>query len=91
MQAISLPALILEAISPKITNLIGTAAALLILGGWKMARDPVCGMDIDEETAPTSINYKGQMYYFCSQACKERFEEELGEFLEESPPKGYSH
>lgn len=56
-----------------------------------MARDPVCGMEVDEETAPASTEYKGQTYYFCSQACKEGFEEELGEFLEESPPKGYSH
>ncbi len=55
-----------------------------------MAHDPVCGIEVDEATAPASTEYKGQTYYFCSHNCKELFEEELEEFLED-PPKGYSH
>ena len=34
-----------------------------------MAKDLICGMDVDEETALRS-EYKGQTYYFCSPACK---------------------
>jgi YHS domain-containing protein len=56
-----------------------------------MAQDPVCGIEVDEATAPASIEYKRQTYYFCSEECKKQFEEEMGEYLEESPPKGYSH
>ncbi|MEE8209422.1 MAG: YHS domain-containing protein [bacterium] len=59
-------------------------------GGGVMAHDPVCGMEVDEATAPASTEYKGQTYYFCSHNCKELFKEELEEFLED-PPKGYSH
>ncbi|MDA2916907.1 YHS domain-containing protein [Nitrospinae bacterium AH_259_B05_G02_I21] len=55
-----------------------------------MARDPVCGMEVDEVTAPAETEYKGKTYYFCSKDCKEHFEEEVGRFLEEQP-KGYSH
>ena len=28
--------------------------------------DPVCGMDIEPETAAGTSEYKGQTYYFCS-------------------------
>jgi Cu+-exporting ATPase len=39
-----------------------------------MAKDLVCGMDVDEaQPAGTSI-YKGQTYYFCSQGCRKKFE-----------------
>jgi Cu+-exporting ATPase len=36
-------------------------------------KDPVCGMNIDPNTAAASEEYQGQRYYFCSQACHERF------------------
>ena len=39
-----------------------------------MARDPVCGMEVDVENAPASTEYNGQTYYFCSEECKEDFE-----------------
>jgi len=38
-----------------------------------MTTDPVCKMEVDEETAATSCSYEGQTYYFCSQTCKEQF------------------
>jgi Cu+-exporting ATPase len=39
-----------------------------------MAKDLVCGMDVDEaKPAGTSI-YKGKTYYFCSQGCQKKFE-----------------
>jgi len=35
--------------------------------------DPVCGMEIDPATAAASQEYEGKTYYFCSQACHQRF------------------
>ncbi len=39
-----------------------------------MAKDPVCGMQVDENSASATSNYKGLTYYFCSVSCKEQFE-----------------
>jgi YHS domain-containing protein len=40
-----------------------------------MAKDPVCGMDVDETTAKYKSEYMGKTYYFCCEFCKEKFEE----------------
>jgi Cu+-exporting ATPase len=37
--------------------------------------DPVCGMEIDPETAAASEEYESQTYYFCSESCHQRFME----------------
>ena len=37
------------------------------------AVDPVCGMPVRTAEAKTSA-YQGQVYYFCSQNCREKFE-----------------
>ena len=34
-----------------------------------MARDPVCGMYVDEERAAFTSEVNGKTYYFCSEAC----------------------
>jgi len=39
-----------------------------------MAKDPVCGMEIDEKKAVASLIYGGQTYYFCAHACKLAFD-----------------
>ena len=36
--------------------------------------DPVCGMQVQADTAAGHSNYNGQTYYFCSQADKETFD-----------------
>ena len=41
-----------------------------------MAKAPVCGMDVDEKTAPAKTEYKGKTYYFCALGCKVAFEKE---------------
>ena len=41
-----------------------------------MAKDPVCGMDVQPEQAAGQSEYKGQTYYFCCPSCKEPFEKE---------------
>lgn len=41
-----------------------------------IAKDPVCGMDVDEKTAAGTAVYKGKTYYFCNLSCKARFQKE---------------
>lgn len=55
-----------------------------------MAKDPVCGMDVDEKTAAGSSQYKGQTYYFCSPGCKQSFDRDPERFLGQ-PPMGGHH
>jgi YHS domain-containing protein len=44
------------------------------------AKDPVCGMEVDERKSPKSV-YKGKPYYFCSKACKMEFDGNPGKFV----------
>lgn len=37
------------------------------------ARDPICGMTVETETARYHANVDGQEVYFCSEACRKRF------------------
>ncbi|MBI3001759.1 MAG: YHS domain-containing protein [Deltaproteobacteria bacterium] len=41
-----------------------------------MAKDPVCGMDVDEKKAAATTVQEGKTYYFCSNSCKARFDKE---------------
>jgi YHS domain-containing protein len=41
-----------------------------------MAKDPVCGMEVDEHQAAGKSEYQGRTYHFCSPACQDRFEED---------------
>ncbi len=38
-----------------------------------MAKDPVCGMYVDEKTAQYKVTVRGTTYYFCSQTCMKEF------------------
>lgn len=40
-----------------------------------MAKDPVCGMQIEEADAVGSFEHEGTTYYFCSEDCKIAFDE----------------
>lgn len=54
-----------------------------------MAKDPVCGMEIDVELAEDlgaeTLEYDGTVYYFCSVFCREQFEEDPERYLEGGP------
>jgi len=41
-----------------------------------MAKDPVCGMYIDEKKAVAKAVYKDQKFYFCAEASKRAFEKD---------------
>ena len=51
----------------------------------KLARDPVCGMAVEEAAAPTA-DYRGRTYYFCSRGCRGEFLESPAKFVSEAPP-----
>jgi len=40
-----------------------------------MAKDPVCGMEVDEKKAKFSTVKNGKKYYFCSKNCYDKFNE----------------
>ena len=42
--------------------------------------DPVCGMEIEDSDAAGTSEREGRTYYFCSAACKERFDADPGSF-----------
>jgi len=48
-----------------------------------MAIDPVCKMDVDEDTAKFKTEHKGETYYFCAPGCKKAFEENPAEYVGE--------
>lgn len=54
-----------------------------------MAKDPVCGMDVDEKKAAGKSDYKGQVYYFCSSGCKQSFDKDPERFISKSPMSGH--
>jgi YHS domain-containing protein len=35
-----------------------------------MAKDSVCGMQVDEQQAAGTSEHQGETYYFCSAGCK---------------------
>jgi uncharacterized protein len=55
-------------------------------GGRGSARDPVCGMQVDTATAPASAVYAGEQFSFCSDRCRDRFEEAPDRFVTGVPP-----
>jgi Cu+-exporting ATPase len=49
-----------------------------------MAKDPVCGMDVDAATAAGKTEHGGQTYYFCAPACKDKFDRDPKQYLGKS-------
>lgn len=39
-----------------------------------MAKDLVCGMDVNEKTAKYKTTHKRKTYYFCAPGCQKAFE-----------------
>ena len=53
-------------------------------------KDPICGMDVDEQAAKASgrtSKYRGKTYYFCADGCKQEFEKESERYIEEKSGK----
>jgi Cu+-exporting ATPase len=44
-------------------------------------RDPVCGMEIDAQDAAAKSQHQGQTYYFCSEGCREKFDQNPQQYV----------
>jgi len=49
-----------------------------------MAKDPVCGMEVDEKAPADTSEYKGKTYYFCAPGCKRAFDADPEKYLARS-------
>lgn len=52
-----------------------------------MAKDPVCGMDVNREVASAqslTSDHDGETYFFCGKGCKLDFDEEPAKFFDPS-------
>lgn len=47
--------------------------------------DPVCGMTVMPETAAGAWEYGGEVYYFCSVNCLERFKRDPEDYADLDP------
>lgn len=47
----------------------------------KKELDRVCGMWVEIQGAQLTSNYKDEKYYFCSQGCKEQFDQDPERFM----------
>lgn len=50
-----------------------------------LVKDPVCGMSVDPATATHRTRFDGRDYYFCRDACLQKFEADPGKYLNPVP------
>ncbi len=55
-----------------------------------MAKDPVCGMMVDEKNAKFKSDYQGKTYFFCNTSCKTTFDKNPTKFAKDSSSDGHS-
>ena len=46
-----------------------------------MVIDPVCKMEVQENKAAATSDYRGKKYYFCSVGCKKAFDQDPEKYL----------
>lgn len=47
-----------------------------------MAKDPVCGMDVNPRGAQHKSEHQGQTFYFCAPGCKKAFDANPKKYLD---------
>lgn len=53
-------------------------------------RDPVCGMEIDPQSALAKREHMGQTFYFCSQSCVDQFDKDPHRYVMTSATTGFN-
>ncbi len=48
-----------------------------------MAIDPICKMEVEEDKAAATSEYRGKKYYFCAVGCKKAFDQDPEKYLAE--------
>ncbi|GAB63248.1 MAG: YHS domain-containing protein [Candidatus Jettenia sp.] len=51
-------------------------------------KDPVCGMEVGDTKKALSEEYKGNVYYFCSEQCKKTFKKDPASY---TTPESQQH
>jgi Cu+-exporting ATPase len=49
-----------------------------------MGLDPVCKMEVNPASAEAQSEYEGQTFYFCSEECKQKFDANPQQYLDET-------
>jgi len=44
-------------------------------------KDPVCGTVVSKDIAPAMYRYKGKIFYFCSESCRDKFSKKPRRYL----------
>src|SRR6266498_1345242 len=52
--------------------------------------DPVCGMEVDPQSAFAKREHMGQTFYFCSQSCVDQFDKDPNRFMMTSATTGFN-
>ena len=52
--------------------------------------DPVCGMDIETQSAFAKREHMGQTFYFCSQSCVDQFDKDPHRYVMTSATTGFN-
>ena len=50
-------------------------------------KDPVCGMEVSDIKKASSEEYKGKVYYFCSEHCKKTFKKDPASHIPTEAPQ----
>lgn len=69
-----------EAVVPWFYRTLRNAAIDRLSKGAYMERDVVCGMQVDPAKAAGSSEFNGKTYYFCSKACKAKFDANAAQY-----------
>jgi YHS domain-containing protein len=51
------------------------------LGALVGGKDPVCGKELQPNTAASSLNREGKVLYFCSDDCRGKFDAEPEKYV----------
>jgi Cu+-exporting ATPase len=68
----------ISAITPKVEV---TEAKIQEEETMTTVKDPVCGMDINPNTAAATEDYQGKTYHFCSAVCHDKFKAEPDKYI----------
>lgn len=55
-----------------------------------MAKDPICGMMVDEKKAKFKSDYNGKTFYFCAPSCKATFDKDPAKYASSGGKSGGS-
>lgn len=47
-------------------------------------KDVVCGMEMDIDQVDSKSEFEGRQYYFCSDECRRKFENNPAQYVEEA-------